>query len=1088
MKKLFLLMTAVLMTVVCAIAQTKTVSGTVVYAGDNEPLAGATVLPVGGGQGTATDIDGNFTLTVPSSVSKLTVSYVGMISKTVDAGTGLKIALDNSENNLDEVMVVAYGTAKKSAFTGSATVVDNAAIEKTQVTNVLNALSGRVTGMQVSNASGAPGASSPSMAIRGFSSINAGNNPLIIVDGTPFTADINTLSANDIESMTVLKDAASTALYGARGANGVIMITTKRAKLGEAKVTVDAKWGSNSRATQDYDYIKNPAQYYEAYYGALYNYATMNEPANKNTGLGLSPAAANTWANNAMFNGASSLGYNVYTVPEGQMLIGSNGKLNPNATLGRRINYNGIDYLLTPDNWMDEVYKSSLRQEYNLSVTQGNEKNNFYASVGYLKNEGIVVAKSDFQRFTARLSADVQAKPWLKVGAGINYARTTTNSMDGEGEDSSTGNIFAAATQIAPIYPLYVRDAAGNIMIDQYGLQTYDYGKGNNAGLTRPIFADSNAVSDAMLNKFSQEGNVFTGNIFAEIRFLKHFKFTTNNSLNFEDARVTEVINPYYGQYKSQNGIVSKQHYRNTDVTYQQLLNYNRTFADKHNVDIMAGHEYYRNKDYVLYASKNNMFDPENDELASAIIDGSANSYTSEYNNEGWIFRGMYDYDGKYFGQISYRHDASSRFHPDHRWGNFWSIGGAWILTKESFMEDLTWLDFLKVKVAYGDQGNDNIGNYRYTNTYSIINSVNNPGVVANTMGNKDISWEKNGNFSTGLEFAVLNNRLSGTFEGFYRTTKDMLMYFPLPTSYGFTGYYANVGNMMNGGLSLELTGTPVKTRDFTWTINANITYQKNRITSLPDDRKTTEVEKIDDNGNIVKTVKGFSNGNYFYGEGESMYSFYSKKYAGVDPETGLPSYYMSVLDPKTKKPTGETTTTTDYASATDYLTDVCPPHVFGGFSTQFQYKDFDLSLQFNYQIGGNVYDSGYATLMTSPKSGSAGTNIHADVLKAWTPENKGSNIPRYTYNDEYSGQMNTRFMTDASYLSLENINFGYTLPAKLTRKAFLEKVRVYLACDNVWVWSKRQGLDPRQSFTGGSNNTYYAAIRTISGGLTVTF
>ncbi len=1089
MKKLFLLLTAVLMAVVCALAQTKTVSGTVVYAGDHEPLAGATVLPVGGGQGTATDIDGNFTLSVPSSVSKLKVSYVGMITKTVDAGQNIRIELDNSENNLDEVMVVAYGTAKKSAFTGSATVIDNAAIEKTQVTNVLNALSGKVTGMQMSNASGAPGASTPSMAIRGFSSVNAGNSPLIILDGTPFTGDMNTINTNDVESMTVLKDAASTALYGARGANGVIMITTKRAKLGEAKITVDAKWGSNGRAQQDYDYIKNPAQYYETYYSALNNYARMPE---SQKGLGMNPQAAYIWANQSMFEGGSSLGYNVYTVPQGQMLVGSNGKLNPAATLGRAVNYKGADYFLSPDNWMDETYKHSLRQEYNVSVTQGNEKSNFFASVGYLSNEGIVIAKSDFKRFSARLAADVQAKPWLKVGANVNYSHIDMNSMDNEGESASTGNIFAAANQIAPIYPLYVRNGAGQIMTDAVGNTMYDYGNGMNAGLTRPIFGDSNAVGDAILNKYNSEGNVLMGNVFAEIRFLKNFKFTSNNSMNLQEVRGTQVLNPYYGQYADQNGIVYKSHTRNMDYTYQQLLNYTNTFAGKHNVDIMAGHEYYKTTSYYLNGTKSNLFDPSNDELNGAIIDQSSGSYTTEYNNEGWIFRGMYDYDGKYFGQASFRHDASSRFHPDHRWGNFWSIGGAWILTKEAFMEDLTWIDFLKVKVAYGDQGNDNIGSYRYTNTYVIENAGGHPGVVGDTMGNPDISWEKNGNFSTGLEFAFLNSRISGAFEGFYRTTKDMLMLFPLPTSFGFQSYVANIGNMMNGGVSLELSGTPVKTRDLTWTINANITWQKNRITSLPTERKKDYAYVIDDNGNTTRKVYGYSSGSIFYGEGESMYSYYTKKYAGVDKETGLPLYYKNILG-EDNKPTGETELTTVYSEASDYIVGVCPANVFGGFSTQLQYRDFDLSVAFNYQIGGKVYDSGYASLMGAPSSTSKGSNIHADALKAWTPENADSDTPRFFYGDQYAASSSSRFLTDASYLSLENINVGYTLPAKLTRKAFIEKVRVYLACDNVWVWSKRQGLDPRQSFTsnfsGGEDiSSFYSGIRTISGGLTVTF
>lgn len=1096
MKKLFLLLTAVLITAACAMAQSKVVSGTVVSAADDEPLAGATVMPIGGGQGTSTDLDGNFSLTVPDKVHELNVSYVGFNTRKVAVSSGkMTIKLESSENSLDEVMVVAYGTAKKSAFTGSATVISNDAIEKTQVTNVLDALSGKVAGLQLSNASGAPGASSPTIRIRGFSSMNAGNSPLVIVDGTPYSNDINTINTNDIESMTVLKDAASNALYGARGANGVILITTKRAKLGEAKVTVDAKWGMNMRATQDYDYIKDPAQYYEMYYRSLYNYATTapEKITNPSTGqeeniggLGYGAEQAYIWANNNLTaDNAYGLGYNVYTMPAGQYLIGTNGKLNPAATIGRLVNHKGASYFVTPDNWLDETYKHSLRQEYNVSVTQGNDRSNFFASVGYLKNDGIIVAKSDFQRFTARLNADVQAKPWLKVGARGSYSHIVMNAMDSEeGNSASTGNIFAAATDIAPIYPLYIRDGAGNIMVDKYGNTRFDYGSGDNAGLKRPIFGDSNAVDAMILDTNKIEGNNFNGAAFVEVRFLKDFKFTSNNNVNLQEMRQTQVTNPYYGQYATQNGVVAKYHTRSVDYTYQQLLTWNHRFG-KHNVDALLGHEWFKTTYYYLYGSKSSMIDRGNEELAGAIIKGNANSYTTEYNNEGWIFRGQYDYDSKYFFSGSFRRDASSRFHPSHRWGNFWSIGGAWIISKESFLQDVTWLDMLKVKASYGEQGNDNIGNFRYTNTYNIVNSNNMPGATPASMGNEDITWEKNGNFNAGVEFSMFNGRFTGNFEAFYRKTSDMLMFFPLPSSFGYTGYYDNIGDMKNTGVEIELGGTPIKTRNFKWDVNFNMTWYKNRISKLPEDRKGQKGYIFKDDFKLDPAL-GYSSGNYFYGEGESMYSFYTYKYAGVNKENGKALYYKNVYNDN-----GDvigTETTDDYTKASRYIVGTALAPVYGGFSTSFAYRDFDLSLAFNYQIGGKVYDSGYAQLMGTPYDSSKGGNIHSDMLNAWSPENPDSDIPRNMFGQQYSNATSDRFITDASYLSLENINFGYTLPTKLVRKAYLSKVRVYLACDNIWVWSKRQGLDPRQSFTGGNNNTYYAPIRTISGGLTVEF
>jgi len=1078
MKKLFLLLLTVMTLSLCASAQTRTVQGTVLDADNDETLIGASVTATGEATGTATDASGHFTLKVPAAAKTLTVSYVGYQTKQVAITDGnMVIRLESDNALLDPLVVVAFGQQKKSSFTGSAATVGSAEIEKSQVTNPLNALSGRVTGLQLSNASGAPGSSNPTISVRGFSTVNSAsgaNAPLIIVDGSPYTGNINSLNTNDIETMTVLTDAASNALYGARGANGVILITTKRAKLGEAKVTVDAKWGSNSRATQDYEYITAPAQYYELYYQSLYNYGRFSGEIG---GQGMSSAAANAWANqNITAANSYGLAYNVYTLPTGQNLIGLNGKLNPNATLGRMASYGGQDFWLYPDNWLDYTYKTSMRQEYNVSITQGTEKSNIMASVGYLKNEGIVVAKSQFERFSARVAADFQAKPWLKVGASANYSHVVTDAMSSEGASNSTGNLFAFAVGVPPIYPLFMRDGNKQIMLDAQNFPRYDYGAGLNAGLKRPVFPGSNAISDAQLNVSNTVRNVFSGTVFAEVRFLKDFKFTTKNTINLLEYRSTTTNNPYYGQMASQNGIVKKSHVRNTDMNFQQLLTWNHVFNKAHTVDLLAGHEYYTREMLSLSGSRSGMFEPSNTELDGAILaNGPADSNKYTYNNEGWLFRGQYDYDDKYFASASYRRDASSRFHPDHRWGNFWSVGGAWIINKEDFF-NVDWVNMLKLKVSYGEQGNDNIGEFLYTDTYSLINSGGHPAVTPSHLGNKDITWEKNGNFNAGVEFGFFNNRLSGEINGYYRRTSDMLMYFALPASFGFMGYYDNIGNVMNAGVEVELHGDIISTRDFRWNVSANLTYLKNEITSLPQERKT----------NLVDGVYGYSNGDTFYGEGEPMFTFYMPRYLGVDKETGLPTYEKSVIGAD-GLPTGKKETTTNYSEATMQLCGTALAPVFGGFQTSFEYKGIDLSLMFNYQIGGQVYDSGYSSLMSSPAGGGPG-NLHVDLYNAWTPENPNSNTPRFMYGDLQSAASSSRFLTNASYLSLENINLGYTLPNDWVKKLYLEKLRVYFACENVWVWSKRQGLDPRQSFTGGSNNTYNAAVRTISGGLTVTF
>ena len=1082
MKKLFLLLLAVLSISLCASAQNRTVRGTVVYAGDQEPLPGATIIPVGGGNGVATDIDGKFTLEVPAKVTKLNVSYVGMVTKQVTITSDeMRIELTNAENNLDEVMVVAYGTAKKSTYTGSAAVVKADDINKVQTSNAVNALNGRVSGVQLNNASGQPGATSPTIRIRGISSINAGSAPLYIVDGAPYDGDLNNISTQDIESMTVLKDAASNALYGARGANGVIVITTKKGKQGEAKVTLDAKWGANTRATQDYNTIKSPAQYYEMYYGALRSYY-VNE-------LGMGEAAAHAQANAAMLSGTDyGLGYNVYNIPEGQYLIGMNGKLNPSATLGNTVNYDGVDYYLTPDNWLDAAYKNSLRQEYNLSINGGTDRSSFYASLSYLDNEGIT-ANSDYQRFTGRLKADYQVKNWLKVGGNMTYTHFDANSLGEDGASNSSGNIFALATQVAPIYPLYIRDGQGNIRKDDNGFTVYDFGSKDNAGLTRPFLAGGNPYSTNRLDTDNYEGNAFTAQGFFEVKFLKDFKFTWNSGVTVDETRSNSFTNPYYGQYASSNGRAGMAHTRSVAQNHQQLLTWGRQFG-MHNVDVMIGHEYYVRDYYYLYGAKTNFLDPNNTELDGGITDNGVSSYTTKYNTEGFFGRAQYDYDGKYFASASFRRDASSRFHPENRWGNFWSAGIAWNIAKENFFtSDI--FDLLKFKASYGEQGNDNIGNFLYVNTYNIVNSNGNPSAVPAMMGNKDITWETQGNFNTGIDFGMWNGRFSGTVEYFYRKTTDMLFSFPLPPSFGYSSYYANVGDMRNQGVELELEGTPILTRDFSWTLRMNLTHYKNKITSLPAERRTM----------VCDGVEGYSSGSYYYGEGISLYTLYMKQYAGVN-ENGESMWYYNVEEPRLdaagnemKDADGNTImdvvgkeTTTTYEDADYYLCETTLPDVYGGFGTTLTYKGFDLSVDFGFQIGGQVYDGDYAGFMASPTSSSRGTNFHADLLNSWSTNNSGSDIPRFQYGDDYSVSTSDRFLTDASYLSLNNINFGYTLPLATTRKIGMDKVRLYVSADNVWVWSKRQGLDPRQSITGSVTNSYYAPIRTISGGLTVTF
>ena len=1099
-KRLTLFMTSLLLCVGSALAQTK-VSGTVFSQEDGQPIIGAAVKVVGTQTGALTDVNGKFSVPLPAGKTELEITYLGFEGKTVKAKNGMRIFLKADAKSLDEVIVVAFGTAKKSAFTGSAKAVGSDDIKLTQTTSVTGALAGNVAGVQLTQSSGSP-SGSPTIRIRGFGSLNAGNDPLIIVDGAPYSGDMANINPADVESMTVLKDAASNALYGARGANGVVMITTKKAKSGDAVVTFDAKYGWNTKALQQYDIITSPAAYYEKHYDAVYNYY-LNQ--------GMDANSAWQAANAGLFGeqAGGGLGYNIWNYPQGQMLIGQNGKLNPNATIGR---VEG-DYLIKPDDWEDVGIRTGHRQEYNVSIAGSTDKSNTYISLGYLKNEGIT-EKSDMQRFTARLKADYQAKKWLKVGTNMSYARFDHNSLGNNGSSTSTGNIFAFTQQMAPIYPAYIYNADGSIKIDSNGIQMMDYGNGTNAGHDRPFIQDANPIQDVRLNTRNFEGNAFAGHAFADFTFYPGLVLTLNGTINLDETRGTYVYNGFYGQFDSTGGTVEKYHSRDTDYNLQQLLNYTTTIAEKHNLNVMIGHEYFDRRYYEVGAQKNKMFSSDNKELSGAAVDGQgAWSLKARYNNEGYFGRVQYDYDTKYFFSGSLRRDASSRFHPDHRWGTFWSAGAAWLMNKEKFMENVKWIDELKAKFSIGSQGNDNIvadgdylNSYRYTDVFRIINSGGNVSTSFNQKGTKDITWETNTNINAGFEFQLFK-KLSGSIEYFYRKTTDMLYSFAVAPSNGYASYYDNVGDLYNTGFELELNYNILKTKNINWDVRLNVSTLKNRISKLDNDKKTNVVFDADG-----KAYEGYNSGNFYISEGTSMYSWYMKDYAGVDQETGKPLWYKNVYeqdadgndiwydrngkilenqneDEFSRRKVVKRVTTDTYSEADYYVvnkTTIAP--VFGGFGTSLQAYGFDFAINFTYQLGGKQYDSTYAQFMAPPTTANAGYNFHKDVLQSWTSTNPSTSIPRWQFADQYSSSMSTRFLTDASYLNIQNINLGYTFPAKWTKAALINNLRLYVSAENVFYWSKRKGFDPRQSYSETANATRYSPIRTISAGISATF
>ena len=1072
-RKILLSLIAVLGgSIMLLMVQNKQVSGVVTDANGN-PIAGATVVVVDTSIGTTTSASGEFTLSVPVD-GFLNVSFIGYETQKIPVAgkTTINVQLREDITAIDDVLVVAFGTTRKEAFTGSATVIKSEDLAKRQTSNVMNALVGSVAGLQMRGSTGTPGSDAGSVNIRGISSMYANTDPLVIVDGAPYSASLSSIAQSDIESVTVLKDAASAALYGARGASGVIIVTTKRSSSKDATINVDMKWGVNSRAIQDYDVITDPGAYYEAAYAQYYNRYYY--------GQGMTAEAANLNANSDMLKGLS---YNVFSYPDGEQLIGIDGKLNPNATLGRKVTGNGQEYWLQPDDWTDAAYKNSLRQEYNVSINGGSDKASYYTSLGYLNQDGIV-DNSGYERITARVKADYQARKWLKLGANVGFLHSKQKMDAGLGTSTYSNNLFYYTSMIAPIYPIYVRtiDANGNIGIatDQYGHPAYDYGVASTGyGISRPFGQTGNPLGSNRYNAYDNIGNQLNGTFTADFDITPYLKANVTSTVIWGENYISNLQNMFYGSSAGTNGSITKSMESTMRTNNLQTLTYYDSFG-LHNVNVMLGHEYYDTRSRYVGAMKTGLFSPDIPELDAAASLSDASSYTTRYNVEGYFLSAQYDYNGKYYGSFSFRRDGSSRFATGHQFGNFWSVGAAWILSKENFLSNVEWIDMLKLKASIGQQGNDNIGDYYYTDLYTL-SKVDDKSMSASfaIQGNPNITWETTTNLNVGVEFSFWRGRLSGGVDVYRKKTTDLLFWLSLPESIGTRGMYGNMGDIRNSGVEINLTGSIIRTRMVDWSLSANLSHNSTKILSLPESKLTQGTSSI-----------GFqeSQNNVFmwYTVGGPLYNAYLPSYAGVD-EKGQAMYYVDVVD-EAGNVIHKGGTTYDINSATDYEQGSILPKVFGGFSTNLRVGNFDLSATFDYQIGGKVYDVTYASLMTPWSSSADGSAIHKDWVKSWSPNNTGSDIPRWQQGDQYTTAKSDRFLTDASYLNFQSFAIGYTIPQKVFRDKL--KIRIYAAGENLCFWSARKGLDPRYNYVGTSDTgvSDYSPVRTISGGIQLTF
>ena len=1034
--------------ILLASAQRQQVSGTVVDPSGN-PVVGATVMVEGTSVGTTTGAEGRFSISTPAD-GVLQVSFIGYQTRqvAVNGRTSIEIELSEDTKAIDEVTVVAFGTKRRQDLVGSVSKVKGEIISNSQSASVSNALEGAVAGLQIVNSTGQPG-SDASIVVRGVGSLSASNSALVVVDGVPFNGKLSDINPADIESISVSKDAVSNSLYGSRAAGGVVMVTTKTGRKENLTVQFQGTWGVAQRAYKDYNMVTDPGEFYELVWYGLRNSSWAN-------GSDLDQAAQYASANLLKELG----NYNAFIIPDGEQLVGLDGKLNPNA----RRRYD--------DTFADALFKNSFRQEYVASASGGSDKSDYYLSMGYLDNDSYVIGSS-YERITARVNVNTQLTKWLKVGTNIAYSRATQNGVQ-EGVGLAS-NPFSVARDWAPIYPVHAYDAEGNMKYNEDGTPMYDTGNGETDGTSvgsRPTGQNSNIICSMSEDIRRSVYNNLTSRSYLQIKFLKDFTFTANYSYDFTNDYETLFYSTKVGDGMSFGGRGTKGSVNTATTNFNQILAYDKQVGS-HGISAKIGHEYYQYRNDYFDGQKTRFYDPLNPELSNGGQMESMTSYTADHNIEGYFAMADYNYAHKYYLSAAYRRDGTSRFLD--RWGDFWSVGAAWRISGENFMQSASsWLNDLKIRASYGTQGNENIlPGYLYAYTpyqdqYSVTWTGSELATSIAFYGNPDLTWEKQKTFDVGLDFRLWD-RVYGSVDYFYRKTDDMLFQRPLAFSTAGRPYnWENIGSMRNEGVEFELNVDIFKKRDFQWTVSIVGSHYSNEVLTLPEENRKD----------------GITSGSFKLMEGKSRYEYFTYMYAGMN-EKGQPQWYMDV--------TGEDGTvtrekTTTYSSATKYyLGKSALPDFNGGLSTVFKYKGIDLSIATAFQIGGWAYDSEYLSGMSI----SYYVGHNKDLWKTFNPETGKGEFPIWNAVDSSNSytQTSDAHLIKASYFSIRNLTLGYTLPRTWLDKLGIEGLRIFVTADNLALWSKRQGFDPRVSMSGG-NSDYggYSPMRIISGGINLTF
>lgn len=1076
-----------------AMAQVSRITGVVISAEDNEPIVGASVLVKGTTLGTITDMDGRYSINnVPANAKSLVISFVGMKTQELAIKSGeQRVVMQSDTELIDEVVITAYGSQKKSSFTGAASTVGAKSIEKRAITNVTAALEGNASGVQVTAATGQPGESS-SIRIRGFGSVNASNAPLYVVDGTIYNGSIGDINPADIEVMTILKDAASTSLYGSSAGNGVILITTKKGKeAGGTGVNLTINQGWSNRAYKDYKKV------------GIYDYYPLQWEMLKNSYITSGKDAA-TAASLATSKIGSTLKYNPFVGVADDAIVGTDGKLNASA--------NALKWGDDLD-WEDAAFKTGYRQEYNLSYNTKTEKSDTYASIGYLSDNGYMI-KTDFERYSGRLNYNVYPTKWFKTGLNLGVTRTESNYSTSTSDDSSSySNLTRFIRTMAPIYPVHKH----NLETGEY-LKNGDY-KNQEEFLKHPEkYVASNpseyiydydgtrlsnngrdAIAEAEFNQRELVRVNQTGHTYLTLIPIEGLNLTANYSINNIDYRRKVYENPYVGDGTAGPGRLNQMSTRTLTQTFNQLITYNKSIGN-HNFDVLLGHENYSYKYEYLYGMKTQETVSGMYEFGNFVNISSLSSYTNTYKKEGYFGRINYDYAHKYYASLSYRHDGSSRFAKENRWGDFWSFGASWRISEEAFMKDVKWVNNLKLRASYGETGNDNILDsdgysdyYPYQTLYGLgYKNGSEAGAYFTVIANPALKWETQVSTDIALEFGLFD-RLTGTIEYFKKDSKDLLFDVSQPASVGVTSIIQNIGKVTNSGVEIELDYNAFKNKDWSVSVGANATFVKNKIKNLPATMKEN----------------GYISGSKKWMEGKSIYEFWLRQWHGVDPQTGDGLYVADISKynqgnigtgdgnitqsqfdeyKKTVVAIDGKELTNSYTYAKYDFSGSSIPDVYGGFNVRVSYKNFDLAAVFSYQLGGQILDTNYATMMSMTEFGYAQS---PDLLNAWKQAGDITEVPRIDNSAAHTtniGQSySTRWLTSSDYLNLRSVTIGYQFPKTWLSKVMLKSARLNLTAENLFMLKARQGLNPMANYSGVTYNEYMPS-RNITLGLNVSF